>query len=98
MAFSAYRMTYASIWDWRFNHIPLNRGSAFTYAHEGADLVDAVFTHRAGWGTWGGSSLGGKHHNGFGTHSGHHNGAGYNDNTIPRRAVGSGGRGPEEMV
>ncbi|OTB05357.1 hypothetical protein M426DRAFT_29770, partial [Hypoxylon sp. CI-4A] len=28
-AFSAYRMTYASIWDWRVNHIPLNRGTSF---------------------------------------------------------------------
>jgi len=26
MALSAYRMVYASIWDWRINHIPLNRG------------------------------------------------------------------------
>ncbi|KAH9893653.1 PAP2 superfamily protein [Xylariomycetidae sp. FL2044] len=27
-AFSAYRMVYASIWDWRTNHIPLNRQSS----------------------------------------------------------------------
>ena len=25
MAFSAYRMVYASVWDFRFNHIPLTR-------------------------------------------------------------------------
>lgn len=31
MAFSAYRTVYASIWDWRFNHIPLRRGEVFKY-------------------------------------------------------------------
>ncbi|CAM1507805.1 Fc.00g046530.m01.CDS01 [Cosmosporella sp. VM-42] len=91
MAFSAYRMTYAAIWDWRFNHIPLNRGASFSYGIEGAELADAVFTRKAGWGTHGGSALNDKHH--------HHNGNGYNNSpSIPRRAVGSGARGPEEMV
>jgi len=58
MAFSAYRMCYAAIWDWRFNHIPLNRGSAFNHGSDGADMdnVDAVFTHRAGWGMRAGST------------------------------------------
>ncbi|KAI0378382.1 acid phosphatase/Vanadium-dependent haloperoxidase [Hypomontagnella monticulosa] len=47
-AFSAYRMVYASIWDWRTNHIPLNRGSAFVWSEDfrGTDLV---FTNRVGW-------------------------------------------------
>lgn len=53
MAFSAYRMTYASIWDWRFNHIPLNRGAAFSYGYQGVENMDAVFTRKAGWGTHG---------------------------------------------
>jgi diacylglycerol diphosphate phosphatase/phosphatidate phosphatase len=48
MAFSAYRMTYASIWDWRYNHIPLNRGTPF--AHESPELAGATFTRRVGWG------------------------------------------------
>ncbi|KAL6879270.1 phosphatidic acid phosphatase type 2/haloperoxidase [Trichoderma novae-zelandiae] len=51
MAFSAYRMTYAAIWDWRFNHIPLNRGVAFPYTAGNGDLFDSTFTRRVGWGT-----------------------------------------------
>ncbi len=31
MAFSAYRATYAAVFDWRCNHIPLNRVTAFDY-------------------------------------------------------------------
>lgn len=92
MAFSAYRMTYAAVWDWRFNHIPLNRGSPFMYAIEGGELTDAVFTRKAGWGGYGGSIAGDKHR-----HSdrldGHHM-----TPTIPRRAVGSGRRAPEDLV
>lgn len=51
MAFSGYHMTYAAIWDWRFNHIPLNRGVAFPYAVGNGDLFGATFTRRVGWGT-----------------------------------------------
>ncbi|KAH6645970.1 phosphatidic acid phosphatase type 2/haloperoxidase [Truncatella angustata] len=47
-AFSAYRMVYASIWDHRINHIPLNRGSAFEF-REGVDGSDFLFCERAGW-------------------------------------------------
>lgn len=47
MAFSAFRMVYASIWDWRINHIPLNRAVPFAGKSE---LEDAVFTRQAGWG------------------------------------------------
>lgn len=47
-AFSAYRMVYASIWDWRTNHIPLNRGSAFVW-REGCEGSDLAFTNRVGW-------------------------------------------------
>lgn len=51
MAFSGYRMTYAAVWDWRFNHIPLNRGVAFPYVAGNGDLFGATFTRRAGWGS-----------------------------------------------
>ncbi|KFA69872.1 hypothetical protein S40285_08982 [Stachybotrys chlorohalonatus IBT 40285] len=50
MAFSAYRMTYAAVWDWRFNHIPLNRAAPFAFAPGEGDLAHAVFTRRADWG------------------------------------------------
>jgi membrane-associated phospholipid phosphatase len=49
MAFSAYRMTYASIWDWRINHIPLNRSVAFDMV-AGHELAEAVWTRKVGWG------------------------------------------------
>ncbi|KAI0831552.1 acid phosphatase/Vanadium-dependent haloperoxidase [Hypoxylon sp. FL0890] len=47
-AFSAYRMVYASIWDWRTNHIPLNRVSAFVRSAD-YERPDLVCTNRAGW-------------------------------------------------
>ncbi|UKZ72567.1 hypothetical protein TrVFT333_000199 [Trichoderma virens FT-333] len=108
MAFSAYRMAYASIWDWRFNHIPLNRGVAFPYTVGNGDLFDATFTRRVGWGTEsfaGGTTNGVGVGNGFGKHAkhdyGYNNGAGpagdgaYVNPTVPRRAVG---HHPEQMV
>jgi membrane-associated phospholipid phosphatase len=52
MAFSAYRMTYASVWDWRYNHIPLNRTVPFDFM-AGHELSGATFTRRAGWGPYG---------------------------------------------
>ncbi|KAK2731668.1 pap2 superfamily protein [Colletotrichum kahawae] len=47
--FSSYRMVYASIWDWRFNHIPLHRKMPLEYDLDsfGDGLVA---THKAGWG------------------------------------------------
>ena len=53
MATSAYRMVYASIWDFRFNHIPLTRHTPFSYGagQAGAGGFEtAVFTHAGGWG------------------------------------------------
>jgi diacylglycerol diphosphate phosphatase / phosphatidate phosphatase len=53
MATSAYRMTYASCWDFRFNHIPLMRDASFTYgggAAGAAGFETAVFTRKGGWG------------------------------------------------
>ena len=53
MATSAYRMVYASVWDFRFNHIPLTRHTPFSYGagQAGAGgFESAVFTRQAGWG------------------------------------------------
>lgn len=51
MATSAYRMTYASIWDFRFNHIPLTRHTPFSYGAGAAGagaFETAVFTRAGG--------------------------------------------------
>ncbi|KAF2843828.1 PAP2-domain-containing protein, partial [Patellaria atrata CBS 101060] len=52
-AISSYRMVYASVWDFRFNHIPLTRSYPFTYG-SGASGYDgfrnAIFTRKAEWG------------------------------------------------
>lgn len=90
MAFSGYRMVYCSIWDWRTNHIPLNRAAPFT--GNGAALENAVFTRKAGWGTGeaGHFGSGGHHHGdagGFGGSTGYANGAG----TGPSRKPVAGG-------
>ncbi|KAH6620908.1 phosphatidic acid phosphatase type 2/haloperoxidase [Chaetomium sp. MPI-SDFR-AT-0129] len=90
MAFSAYRMTYAAVWDWRWNHIPLNRGAPFAFG--GPELANATFTRRAGWGAAAAATAGGAHHqkgafdHGHG-HTGNGNVAGFN-----RRPVASGAR------
>ncbi|KAI1472052.1 acid phosphatase/Vanadium-dependent haloperoxidase [Daldinia caldariorum] len=47
-AISSYRTVYASVWDWRTNHIPLNRGAALVLK-EDWESSDLVFTSRAGW-------------------------------------------------
>lgn len=62
MAFSSYRMVYASVWDFRFNHIPLMRHAPFVYGAGASSFDgfhDAIFTRKAGWGTHEGSSWGG---------------------------------------
>ncbi|KAK8040756.1 acid phosphatase/Vanadium-dependent haloperoxidase [Apiospora phragmitis] len=101
MAFSAYRMVYASIWDFRFNHIPLNRGTPFPYTG-GAELAHAMFTRKAGWG---GGSVGahgsdkhiggeghGLHNNGTATDGAYNNGTYGNDAGMShsRKPVGHG--------
>lgn len=53
MAFSSYRMVYASVWDFRFNHIPLTRHTPFSFGAGPAGaggFESAVFTRAAGWG------------------------------------------------
>lgn len=61
-AFSAYRMMYASVWDFRFNHVPLPRGSmdrGYRYGFGGEDgWGEAVATRKAGWGVGEGMSGG----------------------------------------
>jgi len=62
MAFSSYRMVYASVWDFRFNHIPLLRHAPFIYGAGASSFDgfhDVVFTRKAGWGTLEGNSWGG---------------------------------------
>ncbi|KAI8623515.1 PAP2 superfamily-domain-containing protein [Xylariaceae sp. FL1651] len=44
-ALAAFRMVYASIFDWRVNHIPLHR----TVPFDGYSRPDMVATNRAGW-------------------------------------------------
>ncbi|KAI0531747.1 phosphatidic acid phosphatase type 2/haloperoxidase [Xylaria digitata] len=89
MAFSSYRMCYAAIWDWRWNHIPLNRSQACLYTHDG-ELMDAMWTRKAGWGV-GSPSYNDKHAtNGDGMYSSGAAGPG-----IPRKAVAGQRRGDD---
>jgi diacylglycerol diphosphate phosphatase/phosphatidate phosphatase len=103
MAFSSYRMVYAAIWDWRFNHIPLHRGSAFSFGGD-HDFHKALWTRKAGWGAaaTGGALHHEKHGHGthgvpgtHGTHGAHHNdvypeGPGYaNEGYAHEAGVGS---------
>lgn len=104
MAFSGYRMVYASIWDFRFNHIPLTRHTPFSYGagEAGAGgFESAVFTRKAGWGfeeAYGGAPFDAAHHlrgaqAGFNTAiqdgSGHHN-HGHNHGHTTGTGVGTG--------
>ncbi|KAH8664608.1 phosphatidic acid phosphatase type 2/haloperoxidase [Xylariales sp. PMI_506] len=77
MAFSAYRMTYAAIWDFRYNHIPLNRGAPFPYGGGALELENALWTRKVGWGGGAGAvggAYGGHHHHHGEKHAanGHH--------------------------
>jgi len=95
MAFSGYRMCYAAIWDWRWNHVPLNRGQPCQYTYESVELPDAMWTRQAGWGTSSHHGAHGAHgHDGFPTST---NGAGHV--STPRKPVGTGhARGSEDIV
>lgn len=48
-AFSAYRMVYAAVWDWRINHIPLHRQTPLVLDDKTVGLKWTM-TRRAGWG------------------------------------------------
>lgn len=97
-AFSAYRMVYAAIWDYRMNHIPLNRSSAFIW-REGCEGSDMVFTKKAGWRA---GSLQDDDRDKLPTHSGNTNRLSKNGKgqkvTYPRRSVRNPNVRGDEMV
>lgn len=93
MAFSAYRMVYASVWDFRFNHIPLTRHYPFTFGAGGPGSGlhgDAMWTRQAGWGQdvgiYGGAPFDSA---GAGHGSGTTTGLVSSQSGIPRRPVAS---------
>ncbi|KAK3954771.1 phosphatidic acid phosphatase [Pseudoneurospora amorphoporcata] len=94
MAFSAYRMVYASIWDWRYNHIPLNRSNPFPYgSRDDMELGGATFTRQVGWGTSGaGFPFDDKHGYAGGGYGGH-GGYGGGGSAINRKPVAGDGVG-----
>ncbi|KAL2023309.1 hypothetical protein VTK56DRAFT_3047 [Thermocarpiscus australiensis] len=49
VAFMSYRVCYAAVWDWRYNHIPLTRQAVFDYA-AAPDMQRALFVRKLGWG------------------------------------------------
>lgn len=51
-AFASYRMVYAAIFDWRYNHIPLTRTKVFDYIPDiGPEYMERdVFVRKLGWG------------------------------------------------
>ncbi|ETS79532.1 hypothetical protein PFICI_09385 [Pestalotiopsis fici W106-1] len=46
--FASYRIMYAAIWDYRINHIPLNRHKSFVQG-DGVEGNNMVFSEHAGW-------------------------------------------------
>ncbi|KAM0558271.1 hypothetical protein ACHAPJ_004964 [Fusarium lateritium] len=51
MAYASYRSTYAAIWDWRFNHLPLRETETFRYGFDGdIDYAAQTLAMTAGWG------------------------------------------------
>ncbi|TGJ88511.1 hypothetical protein E0Z10_g259 [Xylaria hypoxylon] len=93
MAFSSYRMCYAAVWDWRWNHVPLNRSQACLYTHDGVELMDAMWTRKAGWGVGSSSYNDKRGDNDHGVY-----GSGAAGPGIPRKAVGHNQRRGDEMV
>lgn len=98
MAFSSYRMVYCAIWDWRVNHIPLNRGIPIDFSGNNGSIIGehSVFTNKAGWG---GHNSHVAEQDDRGLAGGYHgNGTGATDNgyrshdhvTTTRKPVGSG--------
>lgn len=103
-AFSAYRMVYASVWDFRFNHIPLSRYAPFTYNSQlgpFGGFQDAMWTRQAGWGQ-GSASVGGapfdvSNQGGFTAGTSHGNGLGTQQG-VSRKPVGLSPVAGEQMV
>lgn len=101
-------MVYASVWDFRFNHIPLVRHIPFGYGGGPAGFDgfrDAIWTRQAGWGsgegsTWGGapfdvdqtSRLSGGFIGDDVATAGRSGEGRPRQNSIPRKAVGTGPR------
>jgi hypothetical protein len=57
VAFMCYRVCYAAVWDWRYNHIPLTRHRVFDYAAAAVTAAAApefteraLFVRKLGWG------------------------------------------------
>lgn len=51
MALASYRSSYAAVWDWRWNHIPLLPGEPFAYDAAGeAENAARTISRVAGWG------------------------------------------------
>lgn len=53
MAIIAYRMCFAAVWDFRYNHIPLSRDRLAAFGYGAAELGEwrgGCATRRAGWG------------------------------------------------
>ncbi|RCI16854.1 hypothetical protein L249_1887 [Ophiocordyceps polyrhachis-furcata BCC 54312] len=50
MALAAYRASYAAVWNWRFNHVPLHAKGAFSYSAADPDVAALTLTRTAGWG------------------------------------------------
>lgn len=48
-SFYSYRIAYAAVWDWRYNHIPLHGERAFKFVSD-MDGADDVATRAVGWG------------------------------------------------
>ncbi|KAK4198295.1 phosphatidic acid phosphatase type 2/haloperoxidase [Triangularia verruculosa] len=59
---ACYRLVYAAVWDWRWNHVPLKRVKAFGYEMEGDRLLPgyhkATWTKKLGWGRKGRGRVG----------------------------------------
>jgi len=51
MAFASYRVMYASVFAWRYNHIPLKRNKIFDYTSEiGSEFIEReIFVIKRGW-------------------------------------------------
>jgi membrane-associated phospholipid phosphatase len=71
VAFMVYRVSYAAVWDWRYNHIPLRHRAVFDYAAaasaSSAEVLErAVFVKKLGWGRRRRRRAGGARRGGFG--------------------------------
>lgn len=49
-ALAMYRAMFASVWDWRFNHIPMRPWEVVEY-EVGGENVEGVVLHKGVWGT-----------------------------------------------